>query len=98
MGASMNILLAGGGTGGHVYPAIALAEAFLRHDPGTRLLFVGSRAGMEARLAPAADIPFVGLAVRPPRSLGPVRVVLSAASLGLPWLRSWWGRSSILRC
>ena len=79
----MNILLTGGGTGGHVYPAIALAEAFRRHDPGTRLLFVGSRAGMEARLAPAADIPFVGLAVRPPRSLGPARVVLSAAGLGL---------------
>ena len=79
----MNILLTGGGTGGHVYPALALAEAFQRHDPGMRLLFVGSRAGMEASLVPAAGIPFLGLAVRPPRSLAPIRVLVSVASAGI---------------
>jgi len=76
----MNIMLAGGGTGGHVYPALALAEAFQRHDPATRLVFVGSGGGMEARLVPASGIPFVGLAVRPPRSLAPLRVAWSGAT------------------
>jgi UDP-N-acetylglucosamine--N-acetylmuramyl-(pentapeptide) pyrophosphoryl-undecaprenol N-acetylglucosamine transferase len=78
----MNVLLAGGGTGGHVYPALALAEALRRRDPAARVLFVGSSAGMEARLVPAAGIPFSGLAVRPPRSGAPGRVLLSLASGG----------------
>ncbi len=76
----MNLLLAGGGTGGHVYPALALAEAARRHDPASRLLFVGSRRGMEATLVPAAGLPFAGLAVRPPRSRAPVRLAIALAT------------------
>ena len=77
----MNVLLAGGGTGGHVYPALAVAEALHRRDPASRVLFVGSRGGMEASLVPAAGVPFVGLAVRAPRSRAPVRLAVSAASV-----------------
>lgn len=76
----MNILLTGGGTGGHVYPALALAEAFRRQDAAHRILFVGSHAGMEAALVPANGIEFLGLAVRPPRSRAPVRMFLSLAT------------------
>jgi UDP-N-acetylglucosamine--N-acetylmuramyl-(pentapeptide) pyrophosphoryl-undecaprenol N-acetylglucosamine transferase len=76
----MNILLTGGGTGGHVYPALALAEAFRRQDAAHRLLFVGSGAGMEAALVPARGIEFAGLAVRPPRSRAPVRMLVSLAT------------------
>jgi UDP-N-acetylglucosamine--N-acetylmuramyl-(pentapeptide) pyrophosphoryl-undecaprenol N-acetylglucosamine transferase len=76
----VNLLLAGGGTGGHVYPALALVDALRRRDPASRALFVGSSAGMEARLVPAAGVPFVGLAVRPPRSGSPVRLALSLAT------------------
>jgi UDP-N-acetylglucosamine--N-acetylmuramyl-(pentapeptide) pyrophosphoryl-undecaprenol N-acetylglucosamine transferase len=79
----MNILLAGGGTGGHVYPGLAVAEAVRRHDPTARVLFVGSRMGMEASLVPAAGVPFVGLPVHPPRSRVPLRLAISAASVGL---------------
>lgn len=79
----MNILLAGGGTGGHVYPGLAIAEALRRRDSSARVLFVGSRAGMEASLVPASGVPFVGLAVRPPRSRAPWRLVVSAASVGV---------------
>src|SRR5207245_1614167 len=79
--AAMNVLLAGGGTGGHVYPALAVAEALHRRDPASRVLFVGSRGGMEASLVPAAGVPFVGLAVRAPRSRAPVRLAVSAASV-----------------
>ncbi len=79
----MNVLLAGGGTGGHVYPGLAIAEALRRRDSSARVLFVGSRAGMEASLVPASGVPFVGLAVRPPRSRSPWRLVVSAASVGV---------------
>ncbi len=78
----MNIILAGGGTGGHVYPALAIAEALRRRDPTARVLFVGSRAGMEAALVPSAGIPFVGLPVSPPRSRAPLRVLRSLAGVG----------------
>lgn len=78
----MNVLFAGGGTGGHVYPALAVAEALLRRDPGARILFAGSRAGMEASLIPRAGVRFAGLLVRPPRSRAAVRVAVSAASIG----------------
>lgn len=41
-------MIAGGGTGGHIFPALALAETFQERDPENRVLFVGSRRGLEA--------------------------------------------------
>jgi len=81
----MNLVLAGGGTGGHVYPALALAGALRRRDPDARVLFVGSASGMEASLVPAAGVPFAGLVVRPPRSRSPLRtaVALGTGAAGL---------------
>jgi len=76
----MNLLLTGGGTGGHVYPALALAEAVRRDQPSTRVLFAGSRQGMEARLVPRAGVAFAGLAVRPPRSRSLLRTVVALAT------------------
>lgn len=46
----MRILLAGGGTGGHVFPLVALAEAFGRLAPAVELRFVGTEQGLEARV------------------------------------------------
>jgi len=43
----MKILVAGGGTGGHIFPAIALAETFKAQEPDTRILFVGTRNELE---------------------------------------------------
>lgn len=59
----MRILLTGGGTGGHVAPALAVAETLRRRDPHIDLLYVGSVAGVESRLAAEAGIPFRGVAV-----------------------------------
>lgn len=46
-------MIAGGGTGGHVFPGIALAEAFLSAFPGGSVSFVGTESGLEARAVPA---------------------------------------------
>lgn len=65
------VLFAGGGTGGHLYPAIALAEAFGRRDPGTRCLFVGARRGVEARVLPDRGFPHELLPFEPIRRSSP---------------------------
>ncbi len=46
----MKLLIAGGGTGGHLFPGIAVAEEFLSRDQQNRVLFVGTERGIEARL------------------------------------------------
>lgn len=57
----MKILLSGGGTGGHVFPALALARRALAHNPEDAVLFVGNPRGIEANLVPAHGYPFHGL-------------------------------------
>jgi len=52
------VLLVGGGTGGHVSPLLAIAEALRAIDPEVRFLFLGGRRGLEGRLVPAAGITF----------------------------------------
>jgi UDP-N-acetylglucosamine--N-acetylmuramyl-(pentapeptide) pyrophosphoryl-undecaprenol N-acetylglucosamine transferase len=46
------VLIAGGGTGGHLYPGIALAREFERLTPGTEVVFVGTTKGLEAKIIP----------------------------------------------
>ena len=48
----MKLLLAGGGTGGHLFPAIALAEQFKSEEPQGEVLFVGTEHGLEAQMLP----------------------------------------------
>ncbi len=50
----MKVLIAGGGTGGHVYPGIAVAEELARHRKDADILFVGTRRGLEAQVVPEA--------------------------------------------
>jgi UDP-N-acetylglucosamine--N-acetylmuramyl-(pentapeptide) pyrophosphoryl-undecaprenol N-acetylglucosamine transferase len=48
----VRLLIAGGGTGGHLFPGIAVAEEFLARDSGNEVLFVGTERGIEARILP----------------------------------------------
>jgi len=50
----MKVLIAGGGTGGHVFPGIAVAEELKAHHPNVEVLFVGGRRGLEATAVPEA--------------------------------------------
>src|SRR5260370_26752155 len=68
----MSVVLAGGGTAGHIEPALALADALRRGDPRIQITCLGTERGLETRLVPLrgydlALIPAVPL----PRSLSP---------------------------
>lgn len=54
----MRLLVSGGGTGGHIYPALALIEAIKQQQPDTEVLYVGTKKGLESKIVPNAGIPF----------------------------------------
>jgi UDP-N-acetylglucosamine--N-acetylmuramyl-(pentapeptide) pyrophosphoryl-undecaprenol N-acetylglucosamine transferase len=47
-----SVVIAGGGTGGHLYPGIALAKALMKHDADIQITFIGTRQGIESRILP----------------------------------------------
>lgn len=59
----MKVLISGGGTGGHIFPALSIANALRRRDPETEILFVGADNRMEMERVPAAGYDIVGLPV-----------------------------------
>lgn len=59
----MKILLTGGGTAGHINPAIALAQYFKKSEPDCEILYVGANGGMESRLVPEEGIKFTGITI-----------------------------------
>lgn len=52
------LVIAGGGTGGHVYPGVAIAEAWQARFPAGGVTFVGTERGLESRIVPALGLPF----------------------------------------
>lgn len=61
----MKVILSGGGTGGHIYPALSIAEELLHRDPESQILYVGKKGSLEERLAKRAGLDF-----RPVRASG----------------------------
>src|SRR3954471_12612271 len=58
---SLRIIVAGGGTGGHIFPAIAIANAIKQTRPDTQFLFVGAKGKMEMEKVPQAGFKIEGL-------------------------------------
>lgn len=58
------IIISGGGTGGHIFPAIAIANALKRLAPDTEILFVGANGRMEMEKVPAAGYQIIGLDIQ----------------------------------
>jgi UDP-N-acetylglucosamine--N-acetylmuramyl-(pentapeptide) pyrophosphoryl-undecaprenol N-acetylglucosamine transferase len=55
------LIISGGGTGGHIFPALAIANAFKLRHPGTEILFVGAKGRMEMNRVPQAGYEIIGL-------------------------------------
>ena len=58
------MIISGGGTGGHIFPAIAIANALKKIDPETEILFVGANGRMEMEKVPAAGYKIIGLDIQ----------------------------------
>ncbi|WP_345212123.1 undecaprenyldiphospho-muramoylpentapeptide beta-N-acetylglucosaminyltransferase [Mucilaginibacter gynuensis] len=58
------IIISGGGTGGHIFPAVAIANALKKLDPATEILFVGALGRMEMEKVPAAGYKIIGLSIQ----------------------------------
>ena len=61
----MRILFAGGGTGGHLYPGLAIARAIVRLDPEAKPFFIGAQRGVERRVLPESGFPHALLDLHP---------------------------------
>ncbi len=74
------IIISGGGTGGHVFPAIAIADALSKKLPGTEILFIGALGRLEMEKVPAAGYKIIGLPVSGfirKLSAGNIKVILN---------------------
>lgn len=60
---AIRIIISGGGTGGHIFPAIAIASEFKRLQPDSQVLFVGAKGKMEMDKVPAAGFEIIGLPI-----------------------------------
>src|SRR5438132_1420189 len=64
-GYGMRVLISGGGTGGHLFPAIAVAQALSRKEPDATVLFAGRREGIEARTVASYGMRFAPIPAAP---------------------------------
>jgi UDP-N-acetylglucosamine--N-acetylmuramyl-(pentapeptide) pyrophosphoryl-undecaprenol N-acetylglucosamine transferase len=89
----LKLLIAGGGTGGHVIPALAVAREWLSRDAGREVVFVGTQRGIETRLVPAAGLPLETIRSAGLKGMGPTRLLRNALQLPMALFDS----SAILR-
>ncbi|MEL1134231.1 undecaprenyldiphospho-muramoylpentapeptide beta-N-acetylglucosaminyltransferase [Desulfitobacterium sp. THU1] len=89
----MRVIVTGGGTGGHIYPALAIAKGILAKVPDSEILYVGTREGMEARLVPEAGISFKGVSGQ---GL-PRKISLDTLKVGGKTIKALWETKEILK-
>jgi len=76
-------IIAAGGTGGHLFPGIAVADELRRRDPATRVVFAGTPKGLESRLVPRSGHELALLPILPLNGVGVARALKGL--LVLPW-------------
>ena len=77
----MKLIIAGGGTGGHLFPGIAVAEEFLSRSPANEVLFVGTERGIESRAVPAAGYRLEKISAAGIRGKGTLSQIKGAAMM-----------------
>ncbi len=84
----MDVLIAGGGTGGHLFPGIALAQELKRRDAQARILFVGTARGIETRAVPKAGFELALLPVSGLKRTGVVGLFMGLARLPIALVKA----------
>ncbi len=94
MNKELRVIVSGGGTGGHIFPAVSIANAVRRLRPDAKILFIGAQGRMEMQRVPAAGYEIKGLPIR-----GFYRPLWKPANIGVAfdYLRSKWQAKKILR-
>jgi UDP-N-acetylglucosamine--N-acetylmuramyl-(pentapeptide) pyrophosphoryl-undecaprenol N-acetylglucosamine transferase len=82
-------MIAGGGTGGHIYPAIAIAQEYVSRDPQRRATFVGTEYGLEKTIVPKAGFPLDFISVGGLKGKGPVDLAMNLLRLPLGFVQAW---------
>lgn len=82
----MRVLIAGGGTGGHLFPGIALAEEVVDRHPRNDAIFIGTDRGLEARVVPQNGFVFEAIKSRGLKGMGFVKLLLGLLLLPLSFL------------
>ncbi|MEI6224486.1 MAG: undecaprenyldiphospho-muramoylpentapeptide beta-N-acetylglucosaminyltransferase [Deltaproteobacteria bacterium] len=85
----MRLLVAGGGTGGHVFPGIALAEEVVTRHPKNDVVFVGTARGLEASVVPIAGYPIELIDVRGLKGKGLGKMLAGLFRLPRAFVQSW---------
>jgi len=89
MGEKGVLMVAGGGTGGHIYPAIAIAEEFRTRDPRRRVVFVGTQYGLEKTIVPKAGFPLEFISVGGLQGKGGLHLIKNLARLPIGFVQAW---------
>lgn len=89
----MDVLIAGGGTGGHLFPGVALAQELRRRRPAGRILFVGTARGIETRAVPKAGFDLELLPVSGLRGTGITGAITGLGRLPI----AMWGAMALVR-
>ena len=89
----IRVIIAGGGTGGHIFPAVAIGHALQRLAPGTELLFVGAKGKMEMEKVPQEGFRIIGLDIAGMNRANMLKNLLLPYKL----LKSVWDSRKIIR-
>lgn len=94
MSKALRVIVSGGGTGGHIFPAVSIANAIKARCPEAEILFIGAKGRMEMQRVPAAGYEIKGLPIR-----GFFRPLWKPANIGvaIDYLKSKWLAKKILR-
>jgi UDP-N-acetylglucosamine--N-acetylmuramyl-(pentapeptide) pyrophosphoryl-undecaprenol N-acetylglucosamine transferase len=83
------LMIAGGGTGGHIYPAIAIAREFVSRDASRKVVFVGTQKGLEKTIVPKAGFPLEFIDVGALKGKGGLDLLRNLARLPLGFIDAW---------
>jgi UDP-N-acetylglucosamine--N-acetylmuramyl-(pentapeptide) pyrophosphoryl-undecaprenol N-acetylglucosamine transferase len=83
------LMIGGGGTGGHIYPAIAIAQEFMARGGDRRVIFVGTPYGLEKTIVPKAGFPLEFISVGALKGKGPVDLLRNLARIPGGVIQAW---------